>query len=323
MKYLITGGAGYIGSHLADALLAEQGNEVVVLDDLSTGTLDNLKQHAGSRNFKFIKGDACDHATAKSAAAGCNVILHEAAIVGVKHYVTNPLGVLHTNTKGTENMLEAARRNDAKLIFASTSEVYGRSTALPLSEEGERVLGATSIDRWCYSTSKAFDEHLCFGYGKKYGTRFSILRYFNSYGPRALNNDYAGVAGIFMRRILANQPPLVHGDGKQTRCFTYISDTVAGTLAAIGSKKADGEIINIGSDTETSIIDLASLLLRISGRKLTPKFIPYSEFYGKSYEDIRRRVPAIAKAKALLGWSPKVKLEKGLKLTYDWYAGKK
>ena len=322
MKYLVTGGAGYIGSHVVDALLAERGSEVVVLDDLSTGKMANVRAHAGNRRFKFLRGDVCNAATARKAAAKCDVIVHEAAVVGVKHYVTNPLRVLQVNAKGTENMLEEARRNDAKLIFASTSEVYGRSEKLPLREDGERLLGSTSIDRWCYSTSKSFDEHLCFAHRKKYGLPFVALRYFNSYGPRALNNDYAGVVGIFMRRLLSAKPPLVHGSGKQTRCFTYISDTVSGTLAAIKSRKAEGEIINLGSDKETSIMSLAKMLIRISGRKLAPKRIPYSQFYGRSYEDIRRRVPSVAKAGKLLGWAPKVKLEKGLRHTYGWYSGR-
>ena len=322
MKFLVTGGAGYIGSHLVDALMAEKGNEVVVLDDLSTGKLENLSAHKGKKNFKFIKGDVCDAATARKAAKGCNVIVHEAAVVGVKHYVTDPLRVLHVNSKGTENMLEEARRNDAKLLFASTSEVYGRSTRLPLREDEERVLGTTAIDRWCYSTSKAFDEHMCFAYKKKYKLPVVILRYFNCYGPRALGNDYAGVVGIFMRRVLDDEPLLVHGDGKQTRCFTYISDTVAATLAAIERKEAEGEIINIGTNKETTIFELAQMIVRVSGKsQLAPKLIPYEQFYGKSYEDIRRRVPAIEKAQQLLGWRPTVELEKGLAMTYDWYAG--
>ncbi|MDO8340283.1 MAG: NAD-dependent epimerase/dehydratase family protein [Candidatus Burarchaeum sp.] len=324
MKFLITGGAGYIGSHIVDALMQAKGNEVVVLDDLSTGRKDNIAHHAGKKNFKFIKGDVCDAATARKAAAGCNVIVHEAAVVGVKHYVTDPLRVLHVNTKGTERMLEEARRNNAKLLFASTSEVYGRSTKLPLREDEERVLGTTAVDRWCYSTSKAFDEHLCFAYRKKYGLPVTILRYFNCYGPRALGNDYAGVVGIFMRRVLDGKPPLVHGDGRQTRCFTYISDTLAATLAAIERKEADGEIINIGSNKETTIMELAQMIVRASGKPgLAPKLIPYEDFYGKSYEDIRRRVPSIEKARRLLDWTPEIGLEKGLATTYAWYADAK
>ncbi|VVC03269.1 Bifunctional polymyxin resistance protein ArnA [Candidatus Burarchaeum australiense] len=325
MKYLVTGGAGYIGSHLVDRLMAERGNEVVVIDDLSTGKLANVRSHAGKRNFRFMRGDVCNAATMRKACAGADVILHMAAVVGVKHYVTNPLRVLHVNTAGTSNVLEEARRQDAKVVFASTSEVYGRSTALPLREDGERLLGATSVDRWCYSTSKAFDEHLCLAYRKQHGLPVAILRYFNSYGPRALGNDYAGVVGIFMRRALAGQQPLVHGDGRQTRCFTFITDTVDGTFAAMRGRRAEGQVINIGNTKETTILSLANTICSLansrSKKQLAPRLIPYEQFYGRSYEDIRRRVPSMEKAWKFLHWKPKVPPERGLRLTYSWYSG--
>ncbi|MEM3556250.1 MAG: GDP-mannose 4,6-dehydratase [Candidatus Micrarchaeia archaeon] len=316
-KILVTGGAGFIGSHVADALV--ERNEVIVLDNLSTGKMRNIEHNLGRGGFKFIKGDVRDADAVRKAARGCSIIIHEAAVVGVKHYVEDPLKVLLVNSVGTENVLEAARRNDAKVVFASTSEVYGRSEKLPLNEGGERVLGSTKIDRWCYSTSKAFDEHLCFGYYKKYGLPVVILRYFNSYGPRADGSDYSTVIPIFINRVLRNKPPQVHGDGKQTRCFTYISDTAEGTLLAAEKKSAVGEVINIGTDVETPIIELAKKVIEIAGKKLKPEFIPYESFYGKSYEDIRRRVPDTRKAKKLLGWEPKVSLEEGLRMTVAWY----
>lgn len=316
-KILITGGAGFIGSHIADALV--ERNEVVVLDNLSTGRMKNIEHNLGRNGFKFIKGDVRDIEIVRKAAGGCGIIIHEAAVVGVKHYIEDPLKVLLVNSIGTENVLEVARRNDARVVFASTSEVYGRSEKLPLSEEGERVLGSTKIDRWCYSTSKAFDEHLCFGYYKKYGLPVVILRYFNSYGPRADGSDYSTVIPIFINRVLRNKPPQVHGDGKQTRCFTYISDTVEGTLLAAEKKNAVGEIINIGTDVETPIVELAKKVIGIVGKNLKPEFIPYERFYGKSYEDIRRRVPDTRKAKRLLSWKPKVGLEEGLRMTVAWY----
>ncbi len=320
MNYVVTGGAGYIGSHIVDRLMQSKHNKITVIDDLSTGKLKNIRAHLRKRNFSFVRGDVSDPRMVREACRKADVIIHQAAVVGVKHYVTNPLKVLQVNSTGTANILEEARKQDALVLFASTSEVYGRSTKLPLREDGERLLGSTSIDRWCYSTSKAFDEHLCLAYHKKHKLPVVILRYFNSYGPRALNNDYAGVVGIFMRRILSGKPPLVHGDGKQTRCFTYISDTVDGTMKAVEKKKAQGEIINIGSARETPIMSLALKICKLSKKRLVPKFIPYEKFYGKSYEDIRRRVPSLKKARNLLNWKPKVPLEKGLELTYAWYA---
>lgn len=318
-RVLVTGGAGFIGSHVVDALV--ERNEVVVLDNLTTGKIENIKHNFERKSFRFVKGDVRNLETVRKAARGCSVIIHEAAVVGVKHYVEDPLKVLLVNSVGTENVLETARKIDAKVIFASTSEVYGRSEKLPLNEDGERLLGSTKIDRWCYSTSKAFDEHLCFGYYKKYGVPVVVLRYFNSYGPRADGSDYSTVIPIFINRVLRNKPPQVHGDGKQTRCFTYITDTVEGTLLAVESRKAEGEIINIGTDVETPIIELAEKVIKICGKGMKPQFIPYEKFYGRSYEDIRRRVPDVRKAKRILGWEPKVDLEEGLRRTVEWYRG--
>jgi UDP-glucose 4-epimerase len=292
---------------------------VTVLDNLSTGKVANIQHNMKKKGFKFIKGDAADFETVKKAAGKCDIIVHEAAVVGVKHYVENPLKVLLVNSSGMENVLEVARRIEAKVVFASTSEVYGKSKELPLSEDGDRLLGPTAIDRWCYSTSKAFDEHLCFGYYKKYSLPVVILRYFNSYGPRADGSEYSGVIPIFINRILRNKPPQVHGDGRQTRCFTYISDTVRGTLHAMEERKAVGEVINIGTDAETTILSLAEMIIHTCGKGMKPQFIPYESFYGKSYEDIRRRVPAISKAKRLLGWEPEVPLKEGLERTVAWY----
>jgi UDP-glucose 4-epimerase len=314
---LVTGGAGYIGSNLVDALV--DGNRVTVLDNLSTGKIDNIKHNMKRKDFRFLKGDVANPETLKKAAGKCDIIVHEAAVVGVKHYVEDPLKVLLVNSSGMENVLEVARRIDAKVVFASTSEVYGKSEKLPLSEDGDRLLGPTAIDRWCYSTSKAFDEHLCFGYYKRYSLPVAILRYFNSYGPRADGSEYSGVIPIFINRVLRNKSPQVHGDGKQTRCFTYISDTVEGTLRAMDEKRAAGEVINIGIDIETSILKLAEMVIRACGKRMKPQFIPYESFYGKSYEDIRRRVPARSKAKKLLDWEPKVSLEEGLMRTIAWY----
>jgi len=316
-EILITGGAGYIGSHVVDAL--SERNNVTVLDNLSTGRIENIKHNLKRKGFRFIKGDVGEIATVKRAAKECDIIIHEAAVVGVKHYVKNPLKVLLVNSRGMENVLEVARKIDAKVLFASTSEVYGKSESLPLKENGDRLLGSTTIDRWCYSTSKAFDEHLCLAYYKRYSLPIVILRYFNSFGPREDGSEYSAVIPIFINRVFRNKPPQVHGDGKQTRCFTYISDTVEGTLLALEKRGAVGEVVNLGTDVETTIIELAEKIIRMCGKEMKPELVSYESFYGKSYEDIRRRVPDISKAKKLLGWQPKVSLEDGLRMTIAWY----
>jgi UDP-glucose 4-epimerase len=236
-----------------------------------------------------------------------------AAVVGVKHYVENPLKVIRENVFGTHNVLEACRKEEVqRLVFASTSEVYGKNTRVPLKEEDERVLGSTSIDRWCYSTSKALDEHACLAFHRMHGLKTVILRYFNVYGPRQECSDYGGVISIFVRRTLNNKPPQVFGDGRQTRAFTYVDDMVEGTILAAQEKNAVGEIFNLGSEREISILRLAELIIELTGKKhIKPVFVSYEDFYGVSYEDVRRRVPDISKAKRILGFEPKITLEDG------------
>jgi len=317
---LVTGGAGFIGSHLVDALVAR--NRVVVLDNLSKGVMSNIKGHLRSPNFKFIKGDILDRKVVDKTVRNADVIFHMAAVVGVKHYVEDPARVIRTNIYGTDNLLEAAVKYKAeRFVFASTSEIYGKNKNMPLKENCDRVLGPPFIDRWCYSSSKAIDEHVCNAYFRKHKLPLVTLRYFNIYGPRQETSDYGGVISIFIRRVLKNQPPLVHGDGKQTRSFTYISDAVEGTIQAAVKDKAVGETINIGSSRETSINELARLIIDLAGKsgKLKPKHIEYEEFYGAWYEDIPRRVPDTSKAQKIIGFRPKVPLERGLRKTIEWY----
>ena len=313
MKILVTGGSGFIGSHLVDKLL-ENGNRVVVLDNLDSGKTENLKQHQGKPNFKFIRGDMTKKEDVKKAMEDVEVVYHLAAMVGVKHYVAHPKKVILVNVKGTENLLEASE-GVKKFLFTSTSEVYGRNTEIPLKEDSDRVLGDTSVDRWCYSTSKSLDEHLCFAYYRENGIPISIVRYFNVYGPRADSSDYSGVIPIFIRRILNGKPPQVHGDGKQTRCFTYVKDIVEGTILA--AEKSKGEVFNLGTEKEINILELANTVLKLMNSELKPGFIPYKEFYGEYYEDIRRRVPDCSKARKILGWKPRISMEEGLKLTIE------
>ncbi len=318
-RVLVTGGAGFIGSHLVDRLI--ERNEVVVLDDFSSGSIDNIKHNMKRDGFTLIKGDILDKSTVKEAVRDVDVVFHQAAVVGVKHYVENPLRVLTTNVFGTHNLIDASLENGVeKFVFASTSEIYGKNDNIPLSEEDNRVLGPTNIARWCYSTSKAIDEHFLFAYREEYGFPVVILRYFNVYGPRQGTSDYSGVIPIFIRRVLRGESPLIHGDGNQTRAFIYVSDAVEATLLAASKSEAVGTVFNVGSMEEVTINQLARLIIELAGAtEVKPRHIPHNEFYGPSYEDIRRRVPDIRKAERILGFKPKTSLKDGLKKTIEWY----
>lgn len=322
MSVLVTGGLGFIGSHLCKHLVA-QGFHVRCFDNLWKGKLENIdKDTKPNINFEFFKGDLLNIDDVTKAVADIDIIYHLGAIVGVKNYVENPLRVIEVNVLGTHNLLEAARKTDvSKIIFASTSEIYGKNIDMPLKEDAERTLGATSIDRWCYSTSKALDEHTCYAYHRQYGLKTVIVRYFNAYGPKQECSDYGGVVSVFTRRVLNDQPPHVHGDGKQTRAFTYIDDIVNGTILAAEKRAAIGETFNLGRRQETSILELANLIIRLAGKEswLRPMFIPHEDFYGPFYEDIERRVPDISKARETLGYEPRIGLEQGLLRTIQWY----
>ncbi len=317
---LVTGGAGFIGSHLVDSLIEK--NEVTVLDNLSSGNIQYIKDHLRKKNFKFIEGSILDKKIVDKATKDINVIIHEAAVVGVKKYMDNPLKVILTNTLGTHNVVEAALKKHVELfLLASTSEVYGKNVNVPLSEDSDRILGPTNIFRWCYSTTKALDEHMLFAYHHQNGLPITILRYFNAYGPRQESSDYGAVIPIFIKRILSGKPPLIHGDGKQTRGFTYITDLVSGTLLALEKEQSIGEIFNIGNEEEITINGLANLILELTDNlnKIKPKHTSYKEFYGDGYEDTLRRVADIRKARKILNYEPKIPLKEGLKKTIEWY----
>jgi UDP-glucose 4-epimerase len=321
LSVLVTGGAGFIGSHLCERLLTS-GAEVTCLDNLSSGRLRYLSAIRREKRFRLIEGDILDPKTVNRALKGVDAVCHLAARVGVKHYVEHPIEVIRTNVFGTHNLLEACRRKKLKrFVFASTSEVYGKNSEMPLNEESDRVLGPPDIDRWCYSTSKSIDEHLCHSYAREYHIPLVVLRYFNTYGPRQESSDYGGVVSIFTRRVLDDQPPQVHGDGKQTRSFMFIDDAIDGTLISIVRSEAEGEAFNIGNPVETTILELAKIIIRVAGKEgeLKPEFIPHNEFYGGSYEDLTRRVPGISKAKRVLGFQPRVPLMEGLQMTLEWY----
>jgi UDP-glucose 4-epimerase len=314
MKVLITGGAGFLGSHLADAHLA-RGDEVYVLDiapDLK------IRHQIDRPRFHYVHDSVLSPRVLEELIDSAELIYHLAAVVGVEHYVGDPYHVLHVNINGTQSVLKLAFKYRKKVVFSSTSEVYGRSHAIPFEEDGERLLGSTRIDRWCYATSKGAGEHFCFAY-HKLGLPVVVLRYFNVYGPRMDQMGMGRVITIFMGQLLRGKSLTVIGDGLQTRCFTYVDDAIRATMAAGLSDEAVGEVMNIGTDEEVSIKELAELMIRIAGSRSTIKFVTQTEIYGPSYEDIHRRVPSIKKMRQILGIEPQVPLGDGLRCTIEWF----
>lgn len=314
MRCLITGGAGFVGSHLADALL-KRGDEVTVLDVASDL---KVRHQRDNRRFRYVHGSVLDSETVGSLVSWCDVIYHMAAVVGVDHYITNPFQVLDVNVNGTQIVLRAALKDRKKVVFSSTSEVYGKNATVPFNENDDRVLGSTKIDRWSYSTSKAVGEHFCFAFAKR-GLPVVVTRYFNVYGPRLDQMNSGRVMSIFIGQLLRGAPLTVVGDGRQTRCFTYIDDAIRATIAAGIKKNAVGETINIGSEEEVTIRDLAERMIRLSGQPSRIVFVPEAEAYGNGYEDIRRRVPVTQKMQQILGVIPRIDLDEGLRKTIEWF----
>jgi UDP-glucose 4-epimerase len=315
MRFLITGGAGFLGSHLTDALL--QRGEVVTILDVASDL--KVRRHLGHPRFRHVRDSVLNGQILEELVSWCDVVYHLAAVVGVEHYVGDPYEVLNVNINGTQNVLTAAFKARKKVVFGSTSEIYGKSATVPFTEDGERVLGSTKIDRWCYSTSKAVGEHFCFAF-QKLGLPVVVLRYFNVYGPRLDRIDAGRVMAIFLGQLMRGAPLSVIGDGMQTRCFTYVDDAIRATVAAGLKKEAVGQIINIGSEEEVTINELAEKMIRLSGLPSSVTFVPEAEAYGASYEDIRRRVPDIQRMRFILGVSPTVRLEEGLQRTIDWFS---
>jgi len=319
MGILVTGGAGYIGSHLVNALMA-QGHEVYVVDNLSTGKIDNIRHHLGDEGFHFLNDSILNEALMEQIIARVDLIYHLAAVVGVKYVVEDPLQAILTNVRGTETVLELAYKYWKKTVIASSSEIYGKSTAVPLAEDGDRVLGSTSVGRWSYSDSKAIDEYFALAYSKR-GLPVVVVRYFNSYGPRLDPKGYGSVIAKFIGQALQGEPLTVYDNGLQTRCFTYIDDTVRGTILAATVKEAEGEVFNIGSSGETTILELARLVRGLVGSSSEIVHVPYAEAYGENFEETRRRVPNVSKAERLLGFRAEVPLEEGLERTIAWFKG--
>ncbi len=315
MRVLVTGGAGYIGSHLVDLLLRNR-HDVTVLDNLTTGKIANI-QHSLD-DIRFINGTIMDGPLVEAEVERAQLVFHLAAAVGVRHIVDAPLEALLVNTRGTENVLAACFKYWTKVVLASTSEVYGKTAKVPMQEDDDRVLGPTTIHRWSYSTAKAIDEHLAFAY-RAHGLPMAIVRYFNSYGPRLDPRGYGSVVANFIRQCETNEPVTVHGDGQQSRCFTYVDDTVRGTYLAGTTPEAEGSIINLGNDRETTILELAEMIRDVLGSSSEIRPTSYESYYGPGFEDTRRRVPDISRARDLLGWQPTVSLEEGLGRTLEWW----
>jgi UDP-glucose 4-epimerase len=315
VKVLITGGGGFLGSHLGDAFLA-RGDDVVALD---IGPDFKVRHNLANPRFKYVKDSIFDTDLLHALINRCDLIYHLAAVVGVEHYVGDPFHVLNVNVNGTQNILKLAHCYDKRVVFASTSEVYGKSTDVPFREDGDRVLGATSIDRWCYSTSKAVGEHFCFAY-QKLGLPMSIVRFFNIYGPRLDKIDVGRVITIFMGQLLRGEDITVIGDGKQTRAFTFVDDAIRALVRAGTEREALGGVFNIGTDRETTILELAEAMIKaMPGTKSRIKFVTQQQIYGESYEDVPRRVPDITRMRKILGVDPKTPLEEGVRKTVEWF----
>jgi UDP-glucose 4-epimerase len=316
MKALVTGGAGYIGSHLCDALI-QRGATVAVLDNLSTGRTANIGHLMDHPRFHFVRGSILDSEELESLVQQADRVYHLAAAVGVKYICDDPLTGISTNIRGTERVLELAYHYRRRTVIASSSEVYGKSNGEPLREDAERTLGPTSINRWSYSASKAIDEHIGYAYAAM-GLPVSIVRYFNSYGPRVSETGYGSVVANFIRQALAGDPITVHGDGRQTRSFTYVADTVRGTLLASDVPEAVGDVFNVGSDYEITILDLAHLIKELSGSTSEITHTPHWRYYGNSYEDTARRRPETSKSARILGFRAATPLREGLRRTVEW-----
>lgn len=312
---LVTGGAGFIGSHLVDRLRHE-GRDVTVLDDFSTGRRDNIVD-AERAGVRIVQGSVLDADLVDELVGENALVFHLAAAVGVRYIVDDPLGSVLTNVRGTEHVLASAERHRSRVVLASTSEIYGRNTKVPFREDDDRVLGPTWMHRWSYSTAKAIDEHLAFAYVER-GLRVAIVRYFNSYGPRIDESGYGSVVARFVAQALAGRSLTVHGDGGQTRCFTYVSDTVEGTLRCGSREEALGKVFNIGATHEVSILELAEKIVAATGSTSAIEFVPYETSYPRGFEDTRRRVPDVSRAREILGFEALVALEDGMRRTVEW-----
>ncbi|WP_326695944.1 NAD-dependent epimerase/dehydratase family protein [Streptomyces sp. NBC_01754] len=305
-RVLVTGGSGFLGHHLVERL-RDRGDEVTVFDV-------SAPRRAACAGVRFVEGDLRDEAALEGAGRGAEVVYHLAAVVGVDQYLARPLDVVDINFSGTRNVLGVAARAGAKVVLASTSEVFGKNPAVPWREDGDRVLGPTTSDRWSYSSSKALAEHLTFAFARRHGLDATVVRYFNVYGPR---QRPAYVVSRSVHRALNGRPLVVYDGGRQTRCFTFVDDAVTGTIRAADEPAASGEVFNIGSMAETSVGTVVGLVAELTGTTSVVD-VDTTAALGESYEDLGRRVPDNAKAARVLGWRPETSLRDGLVRTIEW-----
>lgn len=307
---IVTGGAGFIGSHLCELLLS-QGHKVIVLDDLSTGRLVNIEHLFKNPKFKFLQGSVCDENLMREVIEPVDCIYHLAAAVGVNLIVQKPVHTIETNIHGTEVVLSTANQFGKKVLITSTSEVYGKNEQVPFNEDDDTVLGSTKYSRWSYACSKAIDEFLALAYHRQYNLKVVIVRLFNTIGPRQ-RGRYGMVVPRFVDWALRNEPIMVYGSGKQSRSFTSVYDVIESLVALMDCEKADGEVFNIGSKEEITIEALADKVIKKTGSKSQKKYIPYSEAYGQGFDDMQRRLPCLKKINKIIGYQPKVSLDQML-----------
>jgi UDP-glucose 4-epimerase len=307
MRALITGGAGFIGSHLCDALL-EQGHDVLVLDNLSTGSIENIQHLKGRRGFEYFIDSVDNEPLLAELIDRSDVVFHLAAAVGVKLIVEQPVNTIETNVHGTEVVLKHANKKKKLVVIASTSEVYGKSNDVPFREDSDLVLGPTPQHRWAYACSKAIDEFLALAYWKERKLPVIIVRFFNTVGPRQTGR-YGMVIPNFVRQALAGEPITVFGDGQQSRSFTHVTDVVGALLKLVVEPRAIGQVINIGATEEVTIGDLARRVRDLTGSASTIRIVPYEEAFDSGFEDMPRRLPDLSKARAMIGYEPRHSLD--------------
>lgn len=322
MRYLITGGAGFIGSHLADYLLA-QGHEVHIVDNLSTGRLENIEHLMDDDRFSFTIGNILDYHTLEGAVENCDRIFHLAAAVGVKLIMDRPVETIITNVQGTENVLKLANYHRKKVLVASTSEVYGKSmesngAITHLAEDDDWTLGPTTKRRWAYACSKAIDEFLALAYYEEKKLPVVVARFFNTVGPRQTGR-YGMVIPTFVQRALMNEPIHVYGDGTQSRCFTYVGDAVRAVAALIEAPKAEGQVFNVGSGEEITINELAERIRKFAESTSEIVHMPYNQVFGRGFEDMRRRTPNIRKLQRVIGYEPSYTTDDILREVIDYF----
>ena len=320
MKALITGGAGFIGSHLAEELL-NNGHQIFLIDDLSTGSIDNIEHLKSHKGFSYTIDTILNAPVLAELIDKCDVVFHMAAAVGVMLIVESPVRTIETNIKGTEAVLMHANKKKKKVIIASTSEVYGKSDQKTFKEDGDLILGPTTKGRWSYACSKAIDEFLALAYWKEKKLPVVITRLFNVVGPRQTGR-YGMVIPRLVKQALQNKPITVFGDGKQSRCFTHVKDAVDAIIKLSATEKAIGEVINLGNDKEIPIEELAKKIKEAARSKSEIRYIPYSEAYEEGFEDMRRRVPDLAKIKKLIGYKSKYSLDNIIKDVIKYYKGR-